>query len=735
MADTKSNVKVLIGLKTSIDGLQAAIGGVGRLATGLLGLVAAYASIRQLVNGGSDIVKLGAELKRLEQQTDITVAKGLLLRRMFEDVSIEGAEVRDIIQTMQEAIIDAGEGLEGKVLAFRRLNINLAEFRKMDPASQFMLINKRLAEMDDTALRTFTANEIFSEKGKELMPLFRNGGALDQAKKTLGEYPEVLERNAGLFERIETLMSRMPDKSRQFFAGLLDQTAMAVSGPLEKLNNIDLTPLGQRVGSFIGLAFQSFEDGTTADLVALSLEAGFEKGFEAVGGIMDIEFAKIMAPSRWSGLAVQMSVGFLKVLVDGISAVSSVYSALWIKQISEIKTLFAHAKEGVMGMILGSVNFLALKVAGVLNGIIEKANKIGNKFGMDTIDPLSVERRTYQKKEVTKAISFEDAYALAKDGTATAQDRINGLLDATVTGTRLLGAMQRANTNETQKGGTAYERLIALTDEFQAKREAAAAKAGSSSSGGGVSSAAGGGGASGGGETTNLKGEIILADSITAAVGGAFDYLEGRAVTFRSILADIGGVLSQHFQKGLVTMVVDYTLAKTKMFAVDKAFSVKGLVLTAGAAAKSLVSWIPAATAALVSSFGTAGAVALAAMAGLGLTAGFSEGGYTGAGGRWDPAGVVHRDEYVMDRFTTRAIGLDNLDYMRANRRLPGYSDGGLVGGRSGSGGGAVSGGSGGGGSIFVDDRKEALRQAALADDDMRIVDVIKSHRAEIFGA
>lgn len=57
---------------------------------------------------------------------------------------------------------------------------------------------------------------------------------------------------------------------------------------------------------------------------------------------------------------------------------------------------------------------------------------------------------------------------------------------------------------------------------------------------------------------------------------------------------------------------------------------------------------------------------------------GFAGGGYTGAGGKYDPAGIVHRGEYVMDAETVRkAGGPATLDAVRANLR--GYAGGGYV--------------------------------------------------------
>lgn len=57
---------------------------------------------------------------------------------------------------------------------------------------------------------------------------------------------------------------------------------------------------------------------------------------------------------------------------------------------------------------------------------------------------------------------------------------------------------------------------------------------------------------------------------------------------------------------------------------------------------------------------------------------GFSEGGYTGDGGKNEPAGVVHRGEYVFSQEAVQRIGAARLDAMHKN--LKGYSLGGLVG-------------------------------------------------------
>lgn len=53
---------------------------------------------------------------------------------------------------------------------------------------------------------------------------------------------------------------------------------------------------------------------------------------------------------------------------------------------------------------------------------------------------------------------------------------------------------------------------------------------------------------------------------------------------------------------------------------------------------------------------------------------GFANGGYTGSGGKYEPAGIVHKGEYVFDAQSTKRLGAGNL------AKLAGYANGGMVG-------------------------------------------------------
>lgn len=74
----------------------------------------------------------------------------------------------------------------------------------------------------------------------------------------------------------------------------------------------------------------------------------------------------------------------------------------------------------------------------------------------------------------------------------------------------------------------------------------------------------------------------------------------------------------------------------------------------------------------------------LVALQGLGRVAaingvGFASGGYTGHGGKYEPAGIVHRGEWVAPQEMVRSPKYGSVIRNLENARLRGYADGGLV--------------------------------------------------------
>lgn len=103
------------------------------------------------------------------------------------------------------------------------------------------------------------------------------------------------------------------------------------------------------------------------------------------------------------------------------------------------------------------------------------------------------------------------------------------------------------------------------------------------------------------------------------------------------------------------------------MSAVDKVVGlVNDPVGSAKSGGKSALQAIPGAISGLAGILEAIAKKAVAEVFTLGFYDGFSGGGYTGPGGKYEPAGIVHREEYVFDQFATRRWGVPALEQLAA---------------------------------------------------------------------
>jgi tape measure domain-containing protein len=150
-----------------------------------------------------------------------------------------------------------------------------------------------------------------------------------------------------------------------------------------------------------------------------------------------------------------------------------------------------------------------------------------------------------------------------------------------------------------------------------------------------------------------------IQDSYKVAVVSTFSELSGQA-------ADMVGKIAGE-QSG----------AYKALFMAQKAFAVASIIMNAQiAAAKApaeltVLGGIPVGAALLATGYANAAMVAGMALAG------FSSGGYTGDGGKFEPKGVVHGGEFVLRKEVVQLPGM--RDYLEGlNKR--GYATGGYVG-------------------------------------------------------
>ena len=155
-----------------------------------------------------------------------------------------------------------------------------------------------------------------------------------------------------------------------------------------------------------------------------------------------------------------------------------------------------------------------------------------------------------------------------------------------------------------------------------------------------------------------------VAGQMQTAFGSLYDGLTDAAVEWAFGADETFGDVAVSFGKMLAKMALQ--AAASSVFS-----SIFGTVAT-GLIGAGVGSATSAGTAGGGFDFGLG-----SASAGMTYTPTFSSGGYTGPGGKYEPAGIVHRDEFVMRKEVVQQPGmLEFLDSLNTK----GYADGGLVG-------------------------------------------------------
>lgn len=169
----------------------------------------------------------------------------------------------------------------------------------------------------------------------------------------------------------------------------------------------------------------------------------------------------------------------------------------------------------------------------------------------------------------------------------------------------------------------------------------------------------------------------IIADYQNRQRQTELDYYSQSASIMNSAFAEMANIMAGYAgkQSGLYKA----------MFAASKAFAIAESIIKiqqgiANAAALPFPENLPAmasVAAATANIISTIQSVQMGYAKG-GLV-GFNNGGFTGLGGKYQPAGIVHRGEYVLTKEATSRIGLDYLNYLNyGNGR--GFANGGGVG-------------------------------------------------------
>lgn len=247
---------------------------VGAAVGSLIGSVSSLGSIVQHTFGA---IEKGAELNALHKRTGESVSDLFRMEKGFKAARVGAENMGTMLFNLQKSLGGFNEMGEPTKDIFAGIGLSVEELKKQKAPEQLEAIFKALAKLNNSEAAT-AAGKIFGRGGgQEALQLARSGSAFGDAMRGAAEQAALFARNAEAFEKIELSIGRLKSKFNGVFANIAEGAATGIQALLDKLNGIDLTQFGQRVGKTLTLFANSWKAGNFGELIGLTLQAGFEK--------------------------------------------------------------------------------------------------------------------------------------------------------------------------------------------------------------------------------------------------------------------------------------------------------------------------------------------------------------------------------------------------------------------------------------------------------------------------
>jgi TP901 family phage tail tape measure protein len=153
-------------------GLSAIGGGMSAASASVLGPLAASV---QVFAGSGD------ELSKMADRTGASVEALSELRHAAAQSDVEVAQLQTGLNRMSKVVGEAATGSDGAAESLAHLGLTAQQLQSLPVDKQFELIADALAGIEDPAIRTMRAMDIFGKGGASLMPMMTTGAAGIQA--------------------------------------------------------------------------------------------------------------------------------------------------------------------------------------------------------------------------------------------------------------------------------------------------------------------------------------------------------------------------------------------------------------------------------------------------------------------------------------------------------------------------------------------------------------------------
>ena len=373
---------------------------------GMMAVELATAAATKTIASFGAALDMGGRLNDLADRTGIAVDKVMLLERAFQNSGVGAESLGPIINKMQKAIVDAGDGTSGAAVAFSKLGLSLSGIASLSPEEQLRTIGKAIAGVEDPALRASLSMEIFGKSGGALNQVFANfDGEIQTAKNQLGSLPDIMKAGSSQFDRISDNLVVVGGKFIEFAAGIIDKVKPALDAVTTALSMFDAAKAGQEIADFFvgaGTGMKMFQSAVDAFSTG-NFTDGFKLAWQAI-----VQQAKDTANSVYTNL-----VAAFKTAGDFLSTVFSSDSSTF-KYIQDSfsvlgKNISATIAKDLAGILSGS--YLTKGISSSLYDFANDTQAAADRIGVTLKN--SGEKSTAELKKAFNSIpeSFKENMA------------------------------------------------------------------------------------------------------------------------------------------------------------------------------------------------------------------------------------------------------------------------------------------------------------------------------------
>lgn len=224
----------------------AVAGAVGFAAT-TAAVLATSAALGAAVKQALD---LGGKFSDLRSRTGASVKSLTIWSQALDDAGIGGDQLGGIINKLQKAIESGNPAIE-------KMGLNLDELRKLAPDQQLARVGAAIVALKSPSQQTAAAMQIFGKSGGQLLTVFKDTSALENARNVLGSMPDILDANADRYDKVSDSIANLQKKWTAFGVGLASAIPEDFDKLLDKILGADTAKVGASLGKDIASAFEN----------------------------------------------------------------------------------------------------------------------------------------------------------------------------------------------------------------------------------------------------------------------------------------------------------------------------------------------------------------------------------------------------------------------------------------------------------------------------------------------